>query len=258
MAEDLIARIGAALAEVSPSDRRPIYRRLSDLLARELRQGPAGTRLPSERRLARELGISRVTVRRALDELSAEGLVLRRRGARSAAAVRLEKRLSSLTGFSDELRNRGMRPGQRWLSRQVVLPAPSEALALDLAPAEKIARLERVRLADGHPIAIERAAVPLAYLPDPGLVGDSLYAILAEGGTPPVRGAQRIRAGLMSGRDAELLDSRPGAPLLIVERRCFLADGRPVEFTETRYDGESYDFLTELQPQNGTYQSEMA
>jgi GntR family transcriptional regulator len=82
--------------------------------------------------------------------------------------------------------------------------------------------------------------------------------VLAGRGLPPVRGAQRIRAGLMSARDAQLLDSRPGAPLLIVERRCFLADGRPVEFTETRYDGESYDFLTELLPQDGAFQPDQA
>lgn len=251
MSGNLTERIGVALARTEPSDRRPLYRRLSGALAREMQEGGTEALLPSERRLARDLGISRVTVRRAFDELASEGLVQRRRGARTAASARVEKRLSSLTGFSEELHQRGLQPGQRWLSRETVLPTPSEALALDLAPGDRIARLERVRLADDRPIAIERAAVPLSVLPDPGRVTASLYAVLKAQGVPPVRGVQRIRAGLMSARDAKLLESRPGAPLLIVERRCFGADNRPVEFTETRYDGESYDFLTELQPNFG-------
>ena len=251
MSGNLIDRIRTGLAPRDHGDRRPAYRRLSESLAREMRDGGTDALLPSERRLARDLGISRVTVRRALDELAAEGLVQRRQGARTAAAARVEKRLSSLTGFSEELQQRGLQPGQRWLSRDIVLPTASEALALDLSPGDRIARLERVRLADDRPIAIERAAVPLSVLPDPGRVQTSLYAVLEAQGMPPVRGAQRIRAGLMSARDANLLESRPGAPLLLVERRCFRADNRPVEFTETRYDGESYDFLTELLPNFG-------
>ena len=65
-------------------------------------------------------------------------------------------------------------------------------------------------------------------------------------GCGPVTGAQRIRAGVMAPVEAELLEAEPGAPLLIIERRCYLADGRAVEFTETRYNGALYDFLTDL------------
>ncbi len=69
-----------------------------------------------------------------------------------------------------------------------------------------------------------------------------------------MRGAQRIRAGIMAQIEAELLQAEVGAPLLIIERRCYLADGRPVEFTETRYNGAVYDFLTDLGAENGAYQ----
>jgi GntR family transcriptional regulator len=229
-------------------DARPMYRKLRDALAEATRLGVAGPSgsLPSERWLAERLGVSRVTLRRAMDELAADGLLSRRQGARTVVARRVEKMLSALTGFSDELRARGMEPGQRWISRRTVSPSPSEAMALGLSATDSIVRLVRVRLADGQPIAIERAAVPQVFLPSGDLVTGSLYEALGRLGSPPVRGVQRIRAGLMTRVDAELLASDPGAPLLIVERRCFLADGRPVEFTETRYNGESYDFLTEL------------
>ncbi len=244
--DPLTGFLAAALARAD--DPRPLYRKLHDALAEALRlgiSGPSGS-LPSERRLADGLGISRVTLRRALDALAQDGLLSRRQGARTTVARRVEKMLSTVTGFSDELRARGISPGQRWISRRTLAPSPAEAMALGLSGADSIVRLVRVRLADGHPIAIERAAVPQAILPSGELVSDSLYDALSRLGSPPVRGVQRIRAGLMTRVDAELLQSDPGGPLLIVERRCFLADGRPVEFTETRYNGESYDFLTEL------------
>lgn len=242
--DDVAAQIAEYLSQ--SKDARPLYRKLADALAQQMPLGDAQAHLPSERKLSSELGISRVTVRRALDELAADGLLVRRQGARTVMAPRMEKALSVLTGFSDELRARGQAPGQRWLAREKVLPSPAEAMALDLSGNSPIIRLVRVRLADGQPIAIERAAIPQSILPSGSLVKDSLYDALSRLEARPVRGVQRIRAGIMTRTDAEQLESQSGGPLLIVERRCFLADGRPVEFTETRYNGESYDFLTEL------------
>ena len=250
----LLAQIAHAFAE--GQGHLPAYRRLagviSDLVQTETLGGRA--RLPSERSLSAALGISRVTVRRAIDEAASDGLLRRKQGARTTVGSRLEKRLGKLTGFSDELRSRGVEPGQRWISRRTVQPTPAEVMALGLSSSEPIVRLVRVRLADGVPIAIERAAVPQSILPSGDLVRDSLYALLGELGMAPVRGVQRIRAGIMARVEAELLDCAPGTPILLVERRCFLADGRPVEFTETRYNGERYDFVTELGVDAGIYQ----
>lgn len=243
-------RIAAALAAYlrSAEDSRPLYRKVAEGLAQAMARDSLTetTHLPGERQLAEALQVSRATLRRAMAELVASGLLVRRHGARTEVSRRLEKALSTLTGFSDELLSRGVTPGQRWLSRRTVLPTPSEAMALGITGAEPVVRLERVRLADGTPIALERAVVPAALLPSGEMVESSLYATLAALGAAPVRGIQRIRAGIMSRAEADLLQRRAGDPILIVERRCFLSDGRPVEFTETRYDGESYDFLTEL------------
>ena len=229
-------------------DARPLYRKLADGLVHVMQhQGPDGTtHLPSERQLSERLGIARATLRKAIDELAEAGLILRRQGAKSVLAPRFEKSLAALTGFSDELRARGITPGQRWLSRRLVAPNAAEQQALALGPSDMVLRLERVRLADSQPIALERAVVPAAILPSGEMVDQSLYATLASIGAPPVRGIQRIRAGVMGREDADLLGRRPGDPVLLVERRCYLADGRPVEFTQSRYDGASYDFLTEL------------
>ena len=243
---DFCQRTLAALARLDGG--QPLYRRLAGALNEALEGGDVAQvpELPSERNLSARLGISRVTVRKALDELARAGTLRRRQGARTVIARRVQKTLSTLTGFSDELRARGSVPGHRWLSRQTVLPTPSEAMALGISGDDAVVRLVRVRLADGQPLAIERATVPQAILPSGELVRDSLYATLTNLGAAPVRGMQRIRAGLMTEVDATLLDHEIGGPLLIIERRCFLADGRAVEFTETRYNGQSYDFLTGL------------
>ena len=103
-----------------------------------------------------------------------------------------------------------------------------------------------MRLADGEPVAIERAAIPLHVLPDPALVGCSLYAALEARGHRPVRGTQRMRAEPAQVREAGILGVAPGTPLFCVERRCFAASGLCVEFTETRYLGTAYDFVTDL------------
>lgn len=245
----------AALVEFLRSELRggrdhgALYRALAHALERALEDGllAPGSALPGERILAQSLGLSRVTIRNALEELTRNGILLRRAGARSAIARRVEKKLSTLVGFSDEITARGMTPSVRWLSRKLSRPTPAEAMALGLAPDQRVARLQRLRFADGIPIAIERAAVPAAILPSVDLVRDSLYATLEELGSRPSRGTQRIRAGVMSEHEADLLSTTAGKPILIVERRCLLADGTPAEFTETRYNGEIYDFVMELQ-----------
>lgn len=242
----LIERLRAALAK--PARDRPLYQQLAEVLADALAAGElgAGQALPSERRLSATLGVSRVTLRRALDLLSREGRLRRQQGTQTRVAERVEKALSTVTGFSDELAARGSVPGHRWISRRTVLPTPSEALALGLSATDPVVRLIRIRTADGRPLAIERATVPQSILPSGDMVEASLYATMRGLGVAPVRGAQRIRAGLMSAVEADLLEADPGDPLLIIERRCALADGRAVEFTETRYNGALYDFLTDL------------
>ncbi|WP_298917876.1 GntR family transcriptional regulator [uncultured Roseobacter sp.] len=226
----------------------PLYQRVSGALAEAVNVGVLGAKgvLPSERRLASHLNVSRVTVRRALDDLAASGLLKRRQGARSSITPRVEKTLSTITGFSEELRARGAKPGQKWLLRQVALPTPSESMALGVSTTDQIVRLVRIRFADNLPIAFERATVPQAFLHSHELVRDSLYEALRNAGYAPSRGVQRIRAGVMTRAEADALDSDVGQPLLIIERRCFLADGRTVEFTETRYHGERYDFVSDL------------
>ncbi len=107
-------------------------------------------------------------------------------------------------------------------------------------------RLERVRSSDGVPLAIERASLSQAILPDPEGVDASLYAVLEARGMRPVRAVQRISAANLNAKDADLLGVSPGVAGLRIERICYLASGRVVEFTRSLYRGDAYDFAVEL------------
>lgn len=244
--DPLLDRLAAGLSEAE--DHSPIYMRLALALAEAIDTGQLGRgrSLPSERLLAERLNISRVSVRRAITELEREGRVSRRHGARTVVQTRVRKDLPNLTGFSDDIRARGMKPSFSWIFRGTAIGTLQETMALGLPAQSEVIRLIRVRLADGTPIALERAVVPKSILPDAMLVTHSLYETLASLNAMPNHGFQRIRADVMSPEEAELLQAAPLTPMLIAERRCFLEDGRAVEFTETRYNGKVYDFISDL------------
>ncbi|WP_237143352.1 GntR family transcriptional regulator [Phyllobacterium zundukense] len=202
--------------------------------------------LPAERVLADALSLSRVTVRKAIDLLAEDGLVRRRHGAKTEINRPVQKSLSTLASFSEDMVARGMEPGCIWISKEIGRPSPAEAMALGLPPHAEIVRLKRIRTADGKPVAYETAAVPAKFLPSPLLVDQSLYEALAKRHALPQRAMQRLRSRPATAKDSTLLECAVGAPLLIIERLCFLADEQAVEFTETRYRGDLYDFVVEL------------
>jgi GntR family transcriptional regulator len=231
-----------------PGSDLPLYKRLKRaieqlILASRLKPGEV---LPGERTLAEALSLSRVTVRKCIEGLVEEGLLRRRHGSKTEIGSRVEKSLSTLTSFSEDMSSRGMMPGCIWLSREISRASPSEMMALGVAAHANVIRLKRIRTADGAPIAIETSAVPTKFLPSPTLVQDSLYEALEKLGAMPQRAIQRMRSRPASERDSDLLKCETGASLLIMERRCFLADGQIVEFSETRYLGDVYDFVMEL------------
>lgn len=234
-------------AKLAARNGMPLYRKVVEAIDGLIRAGQLkrGALLPSERDLAAKLGISRVTVRKALDVLIAEGVIRRKQGSRSEITARVEKSLARLSSFSEDMLSRGFAPGCIWISKELTFPTPAEAMALGLGPSGSILRLKRVRTADGVPIAIETAAVPAAILNDPDVIGDSLYAVLDAAGVLPERAMQRMQAGPADSADRMHLGLDGPASLLIVERRCFHGD-RVIEYTQTRYRGDVYDFVLEL------------
>ena len=206
-----------------------------------------GAALPSERLLSERLEVSRTTVRKALDELIARGLVTSRQGSGNfVACARVEQPLAGLSSFSEDMVARGRRAGFVWLVRGVFTPSPEETIALALGSGERVSRFVRVRLADELPLAVERAAIASRNLPDAGAVETSLYAALRARGLEPVRALQHLRAAAADAEDAGHLCIPPGSPVMATIRHGYLADGRPVEFTRSVYRGDRYDFVAEM------------
>ncbi len=229
----------------------PLYLQLQRHIAAALATGALapGDCLPAERDIAAMSGLSRVTVRKAIQELVATGQLVQRRGSGTYVAQkveRLEQALSLLTSFTEDMSRRGRSVESRWISRRIDAPAPEEVMALGLGAGDRVARLERVRSSDGVPLAIERAALSTITLPDPMAVETSLYAVLQTRGLRPTRAVQRISATSLDARDATLLGVPVGAAGLKIERISYLPSGRVVEFTRSLYRGDAYDFAVEL------------
>ena len=229
----------------------PLYMQLQRRIADVIASGrlTPGDSLPPERDMATMTGLSRVTIRKAVQSLVASGQLLQRRGSGTFVAPkveRLEQALSLLTSFTEDMARRGKSVESIWLSRALHAPAPEEVMALGLGAGTFVARLERVRRSDGVPLAIERASLSATLLPDPEAVAGSLYAVLETRGLRPVRAVQRISAANLQPRDAELLEVPAGAAGLKIERISYLPSGRVVEFTRSLYRGDAYDFAVEL------------
>ncbi len=229
----------------------PLYLRLQDRIRGAIETGrlKPNEALPGERDIAGALSVSRVTVRKALAGLVESGLLHQRQGSGTFVAAkprRVEQALSRLTSFSEDMRVRGQAPTVRLIRCEISTPSPHEAMHLQLSPRDSVSRLRRLRLADGVPMAIEQAALPLSALPDPDAIGDSLYAALEARGLRPVRALQRLSAAKLEAADALLLDVEAGAAALSIERVAYLPDGRPIEFTRSLYRGDAYDFVAEL------------
>src|SRR5882724_7359040 len=202
--------------------------------------------LPAERDLASDFNVSRITVRKALDGLVSEGLLVRRQGSGNFVSARVEKNFAMLTSFSEDMRARGRTPRSVWLKRSAGTVTPEEALALRLSPGTPVFRFNRIRYADDAPMALEYATIVATALPSLEAVNASLYEALERAGHRPVRALQRLRAVLLTGDQAELLKAKPGDAGLLVERLGSLPDGRAIEFSQSYYRGDTYDFVAEL------------
>jgi GntR family transcriptional regulator len=229
----------------------PLYLKLRQTLEEAITSGKLnyGDALPAERDLADHANVSRVTVRKAVDDLVKDGLLVRRHGSGTFVAKpvsKVQQSLSRLTSFTEDMARRGLTTRAEWLDRGLFHPSPDEMMMLGLPADALVARLGRLRVADDMPLAIERACISAEFLPDPLQVQGSLYAALEKRGCRPVRAVQRISAYNMKDPDASTLGVPPGSAGLSIERISYLRSGRVVEFTRSIYRGDAYDFVAEL------------
>ena len=227
---------------------KPKYRRVADSLAEEILAGrlKAGDQIPSERVIAEEFGISRMTVRQALKHLADRGMVEARVGQGTfVGAPRLQQQLSTLTGFTEEMERQGRRAASIVVEAGARTADTETAQALGIASGATVWRISRVRLADGEPVAIEATEVVAAMTP--GLLEradfgrTSLYETLRRHyGLRPAVAEQTLAAASAEPSVALPLGIEVGAPVLSLTRLTRDAEGRPFEHVRSVYRGDAF------------------
>lgn len=220
---------------------------LEERIATQLGPGDA---LDSERALVAELGVSRVTVRHAIDDLVAAGLLERTQGKGTyVTGPRINSRIH-LTSFSREMRSRGLSPATRVIEAREILAPIEVAERMGLGWRDRVTELERLRLADGTPIAYEVGYYPVRLMP--GLANrdlSSVYDILTSHyGINLARGEQVVSAESADAHQAHILDVPRRAPLLVQQRLTYAADGAAVELATSWYRGDRYRIHSVITP----------
>lgn len=221
---------------------------VGEYLQREIRErlGPHD-RLPTERELAEKLDVSRLTVRRALQQLTEEGLVYRIQGAGTFVAEPAIRKGDALTSFSEDMRARGLVPSARLLVAEEVDAGARRSFRLGVSPGEPLLHLVRLRLADRVPICLEDVYLVRRLAPDLLAGGadleGSLYELLSSRYRLTIdRAEQSVTATVLDRADAERLGVAPLSPALQVDRLTSDQKGRPVELTRSLYRGDRYSF----------------
>ncbi len=209
-----------------------------------------GEAIPSERRLSTDFGVSRLTVRAALDALVREGFLVRRHGSGTFVSKPKIAQQLTLTSFSDDMRRRGMVPGSRTLELRHLHAGAELGRALNVSPDARVVRITRLRLADGEPMALETLHVPAVVVPDLSaemLENASFYELLEDRyGVVAASGTQSIEPTVTSEEESDVLGVPLHSPAFLFERTSWTAEGETVEFVRSVYRGDRYRLVAEL------------
>jgi DNA-binding GntR family transcriptional regulator len=223
----------------------PLYFQVSRQIEAAIQTGQLapGDRLENEISLADRWGLSRPTMRRAIQELVDKGLLVRRRGIGTQVVHGPVKRPMDLTSLFDDLTRSDQKPATQVLDRELVSAPAAVAERLGLATGTQVLHLRRLRTARGEPLAVLRNWLPADLAPvltAEALAGRGLYELMRGTGVHLRIATQRIGARRATAAEARLLAVRKGAPLLTMERVSYDGSGRAVELGSHVYDAEAY------------------
>lgn len=227
----------------------PKYYVLKEQILALIEDAAPGTLIPTERALAEQYGTSRTTVRQAIGELVAEGRLDRTQGRGTFVAPPKVTHVRQLTSFSDDAASQGLTASAVILDISVVPADPAAARRLALEAGTEVHRVERIRLVNGEPLAHETAFLAGSL---PGLAHNvetrgSLYSALNEDyGIRISEVEDTVETKLAGPDEVRLLDVEMGAPMLLVHRLGFDADGAPVEWTRSVFRGDRFRFVAKM------------
>ena len=238
---------GLSDIHIDKAGAEPAYLQIADAIRHLLRTGAIapGAGLPPEHVLARQFGVSRMTMRQANDVLEREGMIERQRGRGTFAAQhRLVKQEQETRSFSEEIRRRGGVPSSRLVSFKTVEASAALAPDFEIDPGDPLYVIERIRLADGIPMALESVQIPVCRCPNLerfNIVDHSLYQIFVENyGIELARSEEEISAIAPNKDHRTMLQLPRKAAVLLVKRRTFTNDGKLFELATDAYRGDLY------------------
>lgn len=215
-----------------------------------------GAAIPPERELCSRFEVSRMTLRRAIDDLVREGHLERQHGRGTFVSQPKIAQALTMTSFSEDMRRRGFAPGSRTLTLRRRPASAQLGRRLEISPSAEVLEAERLRLADDQPMAIETLSLPLALAPDltaEDLDNASLYELLASRyGVVIGHGRQTIEPTVTDETESELLQVPLHTPAFLFERTSRQADGTVVEFVRSVYRGDRYQLVADLHPSRAT------
>jgi GntR family transcriptional regulator, N-acetylglucosamine utilization regulator len=231
----------------------PRYHQLKEILRERVRSGEwqPGDLIPSERELSESYSISRMTARQAITDLVNEGVFYREQGKGTfVSRNKITQQLMRLTGFTEDMSARGQHPSTQVLSAQIVSADEQVAEHLRVPLGEPVLRLQRLRLADGEPLAIENSHLCFKgheRLLDEDLERNSLYRLLeTKFGLPLMEAEQELEAGLAAAEEARLLKVAVGSSVLYTRRTTYSDRNQPIEYARAVYRGDKYRFYARL------------
>lgn len=233
-------------ADLDKTSPIPLYYQLTTRLEQAIREDvlPPGARLENEIALGHRLGLSRPTVRRAIQELVDKGLLVRRRGIGTQVVHGKVTRSVDLTSLYEDLSRSGQTPETRVIATEVRGATGDEAERLTIGAGDPVLHLVRLRFADGVPLAILDNTLPTEFadIAREDLETRGLYQVLRERGVTMRIANQRIGAREATGRESELLELKKAAAVLTMERTAFDTGGRAVEYGQHCYRPDLYSF----------------
>ncbi len=234
------------MSKLQSESSSPLYHQLMQRIREDISKGayPVGSRIPPEHMLEESYNVSRVTVRRALQELTDEGLLIRKQGKGTFVSVpRISQNLKNVHSFHDACRSNRVTPGTRVVHVKELPADLADQADLNLQDGDRVVETLRVRLADGEPVVLEqnRFSMAYAYLEDSDLSG-SLYRVLQEFGVEPSQAVHEISLCTAGEREARLLDVPAGTPLLKLKEIIYDQWGRPLHNSRQWIRGDRFVF----------------
>jgi len=244
---------GKQMSAIYRNSPLPRYYQLKEIMRERVKseEWKPGDLIPSERDLSEKYGISRMTARQAITDLVNEGLFYREQGKGTFVSQhKITQQLIRLTGFTEDIRARGQKPGSKVLSAEMFPADETTAEKLSIGPGTLIFRLQRLRLADDEPLAIELSQISFKgceRLLEEDLEQHSLYRLLeTKYGIPLMEADQELEAGLASNEEAQLLKISISRPVLFTRRITYTERNQPIEYAKAVYCGNKYTFYTHL------------